>query len=141
MRFIESLLSLRRYCRKVVPHICIGLLEGRLKGEADALLGLKRIWPDISEFTFIILRPTKGTQYENADPPSPDDVRKIFKLARKEFPSCKINLGCMRPKGIDYDVIALECGLDSIVNPGKKAKDHAAKNGLRTTEKDMCCSL
>lgn len=127
---------------KVVPHICVGLHGGEIVGEYRALELLKELGCD--SLTFIVLIPTKGTRYEHVTPVDLQQVAELFCYARLLFPSIEINLGCMRPGGLyrqELDCLAVQCGLNGIVQPHRKALALAESLQLAIREAKECCSL
>ncbi|MFD3156637.1 radical SAM protein [Haloimpatiens sp. FM7330] len=127
---------------KVVPHICIGLKGGEVKGECKALDVLKEIGVDA--LVFIIFIPTQGTVYENRKSPHLDEIVKILAQARVQFPDKPIHLGCMKAKGkirkyIDY--YAVKCGVNKIVNPTDYAVKAAEELQLSIKKGQECCVL
>jgi hypothetical protein len=82
----------------IAPHICVGLHRGSLRGEFAALDRLKKIVKP-STIALIAFRPTKGTELEGCAPPTPESVGRVAAHARKLFPSTKIILGALRPRG------------------------------------------
>ena len=127
---------------KVAPHICIGLKGGNIKGEYEILEYLTNNKPE--QLTFIVLIPTKNTDYENVEPPDIDKVIDILCEARINLPNTKINLGCMRPRG-EYrnklDKMAIECGVNKIVLPSKECRELAKLKKLNIIESKECCVL
>ena len=61
---------------KVAPHICIGLKGGKIKGEYEIINYLAKDSPEI--LTFIVLIPTKNTEYENVKPPNLERVADLL---------------------------------------------------------------
>jgi uncharacterized radical SAM superfamily protein len=123
----------------VCPHICVGLHEGKLKGEITALELLKtEIKP--STIAIIVLRPTKGTRLANIRPPTGEDVEKVVTHARRLFPKTKIILGALRPRGseqlgkiaerVDVEIGALEGGIDGAEVPSKEMLADAVSRGF-----------
>ncbi len=118
----------------ICPHICVGLDEGNLKGEINALEMLSQ-YITISTLAIIVLRPTKGTALSNIPPPSGDDVEKVVTYARKLFPDIKIILGALRPRGseetggkaqrLDIEMGALRGGIDGAEVPSQEMLDAA----------------
>jgi uncharacterized radical SAM superfamily protein len=139
--YVDSYERLRKQC-KVVPHICIGLHGGEIRGEYKALELLYNLGVD--ELTFIIFTPTKETRYANHQPPAIEDVLAVIVTARKRFPQVPIHLGCMRPGGRyrkELDPWAVRAGVNSIVTPTLDAVRLAANLGLLPIKKEECCSL
>lgn len=127
---------------EVSPHICIGLKGGLVKGEYEILSYLAKNPP--KKLTFIVLIPTKNTEYENVSPPNLDDVCNVLCEARISMPNTEINLGCMRPRGSyrrSLDSLSLMCGVNKIVLPAKEARDKAAQLNMTINESRECCVL
>ena len=118
----------------ICPHICVGLYQGQLKGEFEALKMLAENIK-ISTLAIIVLRPTKGTKLAGIAPPSGDDVEKVIAHARKLFPDAKIILGALRPRGsekfggkaerLDIEMGALRGGIDGAEVPSQEMLDAA----------------
>ena len=139
--YADSYKKLRKKCQ-VIPHICIGLHGGEIKGEYHALELLHDIGVD--GLTFIIFTPTKNTRYETHLPPAIKDVVEILVTARKKFPRVPIHLGCMRPGGSyrrELDPWAVLGGVNSIVNPTLDAVRLATSLGLLPVKREECCIL
>ncbi len=139
--YIRAYEILKKYIR-VVPHICIGMDSGQIKGEYDALEYLKTQNPDC--ITLIVLIPTKGTEFEKIKPPKIEDVIDIICEARIKFPNIHINLGCMRPRG-EYkkqlDKMAILSGINNIVMPSKEAIKEAININCNIQKFERCCVL
>jgi uncharacterized radical SAM superfamily protein len=139
--YVASYERLRKQC-KVVPHICIGLHGGEIRGEYKALELLYNLGLD--ELTFIIFTPTKKTRYANHQPPAIEDVLAVMVAARKKFPKVPIHLGCMRPGGRyrkELDPWAVRAGVNSIVTPTLDAVRLAVNLGLLPIKREECCAL
>lgn len=139
--YIETYKSLRKYT-KVIPHICIGLKGGQVKGEYETLKILKDIGVD--GLVFIIFIPTPDTTYQDRKPPKLEEILKLLAKARIDFPDVPIHLGCMRPKGkirANIDYYAVQCGVNKIVNPTKYGIKSAEELGLEIKYGEECCVL
>ena len=127
---------------EVAPHICIGLKGGEIKGEYEIINYLSENPP--KKVTFIVLIPTKNTEYENVSPPDLEKVADVLCEARINLPNTEINLGCMRPRGQyrkELDELALMCGVNKIVLPSRSAKNKAIEMNMNTLETKECCVL
>jgi uncharacterized radical SAM superfamily protein len=139
--YIACYRALRQKVR-VVPHICLGLHGGKLRGEYRALELLEEIGLD--SLAFIIFKPTKGTRYAGLKPPEPREVVDVLSQARHRFPAAMLLLGCMRPGGRyreEIDKWAVRIGIDSIVNPAPAAVNLARQMGLSISFGEECCVL
>lgn len=139
--FIDSLQALCRYT-KVVPHLCLGLKGGQMQGEFKALEKLKQ--EKVEAICFIVFRPTPGTLFESCAPPSLEEVGSFLAKARIMFPALPLYLGCMRPGGRyrnTLDQLALQAGINKIVQPVPAARRLAADLGLIAIKGEECCSL
>lgn len=132
---------LRTKCR-VMPHICIGLHGGEIRGEYRAMELLQEM--GIDGLTFIIFTPTLGTRFADCRPPDQSSVVNLLTQARHSFPGIPIHLGCMRPGGRyrnEIDKWAVRLGVNNIVNPTPDAVRLAIGMGLTITRKEECCAL
>jgi uncharacterized radical SAM superfamily protein len=120
--------------------LTIGLYKGELAGEYEAIEILKGL--GTKSVVLNVFMPTSGTGLENVTPPPLDDVRGVVRKARKTFEN--VYIGCMRPGGSyrkKLDVLAVEEGVDRIVNPAKTARDLAKEKNLSIDWKKECCIL
>ncbi len=139
--FIRCYRSLKRHAR-VVPHLCVGLNRGLLRGEYEALKALKEEGADA--ISFIIFMPTPGTPLEKCSPPPPEEAARLLAAARLLFPGTPLHLGCMRPGGryrSRLDGLALKAGINKIVHPAPAARRLAGDMGLEIILEEECCSL
>ncbi|EGO62059.1 hypothetical protein [Acetonema longum] len=131
-----------RNCCKVIPHICIGLHGGEIRGEYRALELLQELGAD--NLTFIIFTPTKGTRYADCSPPDLEAAVRVLAAARQLFPAAPLHLGCMRPGGRyrqAADEWAVRVGMNTIVNPVPAAVRLAQELGLSIVKQQECCAL
>ena len=139
--YLRAYRYLRRHCR-VVPHICIGIMGGRIKGEYRTLQILRR--EGAEAISFIVFRPTPGTAFAEAAAPPPDEVAQVLAEARLLFPRAPLYLGCMRPGGRhreQLDCLALSIGINKIVQPAAAARRLAVQMGLEIIFGEECCAL
>lgn len=139
--YISSYRYLQKHTR-VIPHLCIGLKGGVIKGEYNALRLLKQ--EAVEAISMIIFRPTEGTGFSECSPPDPEEVACFIATARLMFPRTPLYLGCMRPSGRYreiVDVLALRAGVNKIVLPSPAARIKAEELGLAVTLSEECCSL
>jgi len=138
----RTLKDLKQAVPHVVPHICIGLHGGKIKGEAKALEIAAKIRP--AALVFLVLVPTAGTRFEKISPPSPPEVGRVVAEARLKFPEATIALGCMRPRDnhrAEFELQALRSGVDRIEIPGEQAIKAAREFGLDERRLDGCCAV
>ncbi len=138
----SSLHALNRHVPHVVPHICIGLHAGEVKGEREALQIAAEIEP--KELVLLVLVPTIGTEFERVFGPSPAVVGELVADARLRFPMAMLALGCMRPRDARRDEIelqALRSGIDRIEIPGERTIEAARAMGLNVKYLHSCCAV
>lgn len=144
-RFVSDYIQCYQKLREqvqVMPHICIGLHGGQIKGEYRAVELLQELGMDA--LTFIIFTPTRGTPYADCLPPNIEEVVKLLQWARETCPLVPIHLGCMRPGGryrSEIDEWAVKIGIDTIVNPTPKAVALAKELGISILRSEECCVL
>ncbi len=139
--YVATYRLLQRHVR-VVPHLTVGLLGGELSGERQALALLQELGAEA--IVFIVFIPTPGTAYAERQPPAVDVVADLLAEARAMFPETPLLLGCMRPKGEHrdrLDALAVQVGVNAIVNPARTAVVEAERLGLAVEWGDECCVL
>jgi uncharacterized radical SAM superfamily protein len=123
------------------PHICVGLQNGKLVGELNALHLIKtNIQPRL--LVIIALMPTKGTPMAADSPAKPHDIARICAITRLLFPTTEIALGCMRPRGAirrEIEQLAIQAGITRLVQPTKATLQYLQKNGFSTETRTACC--
>ncbi|MDI6860953.1 MAG: radical SAM protein [Caldisericia bacterium] len=121
--FRNQYLLLRRNI-KTVPHIIVGLYKGKIKGEYEAIDVLAELKPNL--IIFLVLIPTKGTNFENISIPDVSEIKELFIRSKRKLRLTKFYLGCMVPKGEikdEIEIAAFESGFIGFVNPQDKLKN------------------
>jgi uncharacterized radical SAM superfamily protein len=139
--FIESYLGLKKHV-KTFPHITIGLHEGKIEGEYNAVDILSR--KGCEAIVFNVLIPTKGTIYAKATPPPVNDTVDVIRYAKEHMKHSEIYVGCMRPGGTyrrQFDTACIEAGIHRIVMPHNSARSTALDLGLVISRLEECCVL
>jgi uncharacterized radical SAM superfamily protein len=139
--YLTSFRALRWWTR-VVPHICVGLAGGRLRGEYRALDLLAA--EGCEALAVIVFRPTPGSVYADRTPPPLQEVSEFLARARLALPKTPLHLGCLRPGGLyrrRLDVLAVQTGVNRIVQPAPDARRQAGERGLRLLAADECCAF
>jgi hypothetical protein len=139
--YAYSLKALEKSGLNFVPHVIVGLNEGKLDGELGALKMVREVKP--SALAIIAFMPIHGTAMEKTPPPKPVDIAKVTSMARLMFPESPLILGCMRPKGTarsETDVLALKAGVDAVAFPSEEAIKYAESKGWKTSFSSFCCA-
>ncbi len=139
--YADSLLALQNAGLPFVPHIIVGLNNGKLDGELTALQTISGTNP--SAVVIIAFMPIHGTEMAQVTPPQPLDIARVAASARQMFPKTPLVLGCMRPKGKSSaatDVLALKAGVDAVAFPSGAAIDFAKEQGLTVSFSSYCCA-
>jgi uncharacterized radical SAM superfamily protein len=140
--YAETLSALKEAsAANVVPHICVGLDFGEMRGEARAIELASEIDPEI--IVILGLIPTKDTAMESVDPPSSEDLAKVVAAARLMSPESGVALGCMRPR-VDKELsemLSIRAGADRLVLPTRATVEAAAADGFEVKHLDGCCSI
>lgn len=136
---------------EIIPHITVGLVGGKLSHEFEALRLVREHLGEPKKLVLLSLIPTKGTDYEDADPVDSRDMLKVIRNARNMFPTSELILGCMRPHYSAREITRMiEVGIDGLVNPPDKVEknlarigDESNKGGNRSIieRKTSCCSF
>ena len=139
--YADSLKALHDAGLNFVPHVIVGLNEGKLDGELKAFQMIRQVKP--SAIVIIAFMPIHGTAMAKVKPPQPVDIAKVSALARLMFPNAPLVLGCMRPKGAlrsETDVLALKAGVDAVAFPSEEAVKYARSRGYGTSFSSYCCA-
>ncbi len=124
------------------PHITIGLDEGKIHWEYEAIDIINSLGAD--RLVLNVFIPTANTEFANVQAPNFEELRKVFEYARKVFENKLLIVGCMRPKGkyrLDMDQMAIEVGVDRIVQPTPLARALAKKKDMNITYHYECCAM
>jgi uncharacterized radical SAM superfamily protein len=139
--YAASLNAMQEAGLNFVPHVIVGLHDGKLKGELDALKIIASANP--SALVIIAFMPIPGTAMAKVKPPQPADIAKVTAAARLMFPRTPLALGCVRPKGkhrAETDVLALKAGVDAIAFPSEDAVKYAETQGYELSFSSYCCA-
>jgi uncharacterized radical SAM superfamily protein len=139
--YANSLKALHEARLNFVPHVIVGLQNGKLLGEFHALKMIARYKP--SAVVIIAFMPIRGTAMALVKPSQPVDIARVTAAARLMFPETPLALGCMRPKGrhrAETDVLCLKAGVDAIAFPSEEAMEYAEKQGYVLSFSSCCCS-
>jgi uncharacterized radical SAM superfamily protein len=137
----NSLKAFHKVRLNFVPHVIVGLHNGKLRGELHALKMIARYKP--SALVVIAFMPIHGTAMAEVKPPQPTDIAKVTATARLMFPETPLVLGCMRPKGkhrAETDILALKAGANAIAFPSEEAIKYAENQGYEVSFSSYCCS-
>ena len=103
--YVKSLENLESAGIPYSPHIIIGLDQGKVKGEYNALKIISKFKPE--KIVLLILMPLRGTPYHNVKPPSIEETEEILEATQEMFGSIELALGCMRPRRFIYEKLAI----------------------------------
>jgi uncharacterized radical SAM superfamily protein len=139
--YASSLSALQQAGLNFIPHVIVGLDDGKLKGELEALKIISAVKP--SAIVVIAFTPIPGTAMAKVTPPQPADIAKVTAAARVMFPRTPLALGCVRPKGkhrAETDILALKTGVDAIAFPSEEAVTYAKSHGYTFDFSSSCCA-
>ncbi len=139
--YADSLKALNEAQIPFVPHVIVGLNEGKLDGELEALKMIQQVKP--SALVIIAFMPIHGTTMAKTPSPRPVDIAKVTLAARLMFPETPLVLGCMRPKGVargETDVLALKAGVDAVAFPSEDAIKYVQNNDFQVSFSSYCCA-
>jgi lipoyl synthase len=139
--YADSLEALHKSELNFVPHVIVGLNEGKLDGELEAIKMISKVKP--SAIVIIAFMPIHGTAMAKTPATRPVDIAKVASVARLMFPETPLILGCMRPKGAlrrETDVLALKAGVDAVAFPSENAVKYAESKGYTVSFSSYCCA-
>ena len=139
--YINSLKAIQKAGLNFVPHVIIGLNNGKLEGEFNSLKIISSTQP--SAIVIIAFTPIKGTKMANSQPSDPEDIAKVLVASRLIFPKTAIALGCMRQKGkaqITTELYALKVGVAAIAYPTEETIRYAKIQDYKIVFHYHCCA-
>jgi len=139
--YANSLNAMQQADLTLVPHVIVGLHDGELKGELNALKLIAAVKP--SAMVVIAFMPMHGTAMAKVKPPHPADIAKVIAVTRLILPKTPIALGCVRPKGkhrAETDILALKAGANAIAFPSEEAITFAEAQGYTFSFSSCCCA-
>lgn len=139
--YADSLEALNKAGLNFVPHVIVGLNDGKLDGELEALRMIGKVKP--SALVIIAFMPIHGTLMAKTPPPKPGDIAKVSSIARLVFPEIPLILGCMRPKDSSrglIDILALKAGVDAVAFPSEEVIKYTQEKGYTTSFSSYCCA-
>ncbi len=125
-----------------VPHVVVGLDNGEIKGEGNAIELISKHSP--AAVVVVTLMPLEHTPMELVTPPTPDEVSRVILAARLAMPETPLLLGCARPRGeakSRLDTLAIDAGVNGVAYPSEEGYEHALARGLKPQIHDECCAL
>ena len=139
--YAHSLNALQEAGLNLIPHVIVGLHDGKLKGELEALKIISSVNP--SAIVVIAFLPIRGTTMAEAKPPQPIEIAKVTAAAHVMFPKTPLALGCVHPKGrhrAETDILALKSGVDAIAFPSEESIRYAEAHGYKFSFFSDCCA-
>ncbi len=127
--YLDGYRKLKNSGLRVAPHITVGLHEGRLEGEFEAL-------KMVSDADILVLNTLIPSEFGVTV--KTDDFLRVVDEARSVIEG-KVVIGCMRERGrYEMEIEALKRGVDGIVIPSRKTVDWAeSRYDIRKHE--TCC--
>ncbi|HJX23989.1 MAG TPA: radical SAM protein [Candidatus Bathyarchaeia archaeon] len=125
-----------------IPHIVVGIDDGIIKGEKNAINILSGYNP--SALVVVSLMPLEHTSLDKVNPPTPSEISRVLLAARLAFPDKPLMLGCARSNGdarAAVDILAIKAGVNGIAFPSEEGYDYAVRSGLKPIFSEECCSL
>ncbi len=130
---LRSIKLLQEWDVPVVPHITIGLHNGRILGEHDALETACSLGGDVLVLNMLIPQ-------EDMTAPSPADVLAFVEAAVSTF-NGRVVLGCMRTRDPEIELAVLRLGVRGIVNPTTATKRVLDEEGVEVDVVEGCCAM
>jgi uncharacterized radical SAM superfamily protein len=138
--YITSLDAMNSVGLTVIPHICLGLYYGSMRGNIEAIDAAIKYNPKLVVFLGLI--PTKKTPMENSKTINPDDFQKVIVYTRLQQPKIQLSLGCMRVRLSIYEKKAIEAGINRIAVPKISSLSYAFEEfGISIEKINSCCSI
>jgi hypothetical protein len=138
---LDRLMDVGFTSQQIVPHICIGLHFGEIRGEYVVLDYIRRLEPELVVF-IVLIPPKTGEKLFSLVPP--EGIGRVIATARAIYPDAELSLGCMRPAGAiraAYDLAAFESGITRIALPTKAFQNKISSLGYSFESLSHCCAV
>ncbi|NHJ48669.1 MAG: radical SAM protein [Asgard group archaeon] len=124
----------------VIPHICLGLYYGTMKGNIEAIDTALKFKQDL--IVFLGLIPTKNTPMANTQTINPIEFMKTLTYTRLKQPQVEQSLGCMRVRLPIFEKYAIQAGVNRIAVPKRKTINFAKENyNMDIIRTESCCAI
>lgn len=126
----------------VIPHLTLGLHAGKIDSEINVIDFLVEYKP--KSLTFLVLKPTANTSYQDIIPPNPVDVANVITYAKNKL-NITLALGCMRPSKDNWrywgDRLAWLAGANTIVMPNTSFLQDLMTYNIKVNYFYECCAF
>lgn len=139
--FYENIKLMKKAGLKVSPHLIIGLNEGKITEEYNAIEELSKL--QIDSLVFVVVK----NLYSGHHFTESIDIEKIsglFSYAKKMLPGVPMSLGCARPPGKFSEEIEIELlkkSIDIISFPSDSTIRYAEENNFSFKFEELCCAF
>jgi len=147
--YYQTLENLNKAGNKTAPHIIIGLDNGKIESEFEAVRQISHIGADCLVFAIVkklskeINFPAiKDTPGKNSDP-DPAEILSLISFAQKLMPQTPISLGCAKPaikKRGQLEIDLLKNGINIIAFPSQETINYAIAEKLPYRFEETCCA-
>jgi uncharacterized radical SAM superfamily protein len=139
--FENSLKLLQENKINFAPHVLIGLYNGKLGGEKNAIDIISKYQEYLKKLVLIVYRPL--SHYKKNLTPKYNDIKDIFEYTKENI-NKEISLGCARPFGklrYEIDKLAVDLGFSSIAYPAEDILSYCILNEIEFHIENICCSF
>jgi len=147
--YYQTLENLKKAGNKTAPHIIIGLDNGIVRSEFEAVRQIADIGTDCLVFAIvkklskeINFPEIKNTSGENKGI-DPKEIISLILFAQKLMPGTPISLGCARPaikKRGQLEIDLLKNGINIIAFPTQEAINYVITEKIRYKFEETCCA-
>jgi len=127
---------------KISPHIIIGISEGRITKEFEAIDEISKIGVD--SIVFVLLKKISSQVNLNSSGVKTTEILDLFNYAEKLMPTTPKALGCARSASLEssnLEVNLLKNGISTIAFPSEEAIEFVINNNLKYKFIEQCCAF
>ncbi|MCL5073540.1 MAG: hypothetical protein M1308_21995 [Actinobacteria bacterium] len=127
---------------KISPHIIIGISDGRITKEFEAIDEISKIGVD--SIVFVLLKKISSQINLNSSGVKTTEILDLFNYAEKLMPDTPKVLGCAKSSGPELDnleISLLKNGVNTIAFPSEKTIEFVIDNNLKYKFIEQCCAF
>ncbi|MCL5070998.1 MAG: hypothetical protein M1308_08900 [Actinobacteria bacterium] len=140
--YYKTIKILKNAGLKISPHIIIGISEGRITGELEAIDEISKIGVD--SVVFVLLKKISSQINLNSSGVRTTEILDLFNYAEKIMPNTPKVLGCAKsagPESSNLEINLLKNGISTIAFPSEKTIEFVIDNNLKYKFIEQCCAF
>jgi lipoyl synthase len=147
--YYQTLENLKKAGNKTAPHIIIGLDNGKIDSEFEAVRQVSKIGADCLVFAIVkklskeINFPQEKNTFSENKEIDPDGIISLLSFAARLMPGIPVSLGCAKPavkKRGQLEIGLLKNGINIIAFPAEETINYVISERIKYKFEETCCA-